>query len=138
MPDDGCTLEDAASTSSCAEMTVNCDDEAAVGDGNAAGRSRSHRAGDPWHAFDRHAGGAAGEHLFAPASEDERVAALEPHDAVALQGSLDDHVVDLILGERVRVGALARFDHLDVASSDPAVARGASRSTTTTSAALSS
>ena len=50
----------------------------------------------------------AGQDLLAAAAEHERVAALEPHDAVAGPGALDEHGVDLGLRQGVRVRATCR------------------------------
>ena len=48
--------------------------------------------------------------LFAAATEDEGVAALEPHHAAATAGVVDQHRVDLRLRQEMRAGLLARED----------------------------
>ena len=56
----------------------------------------------------------AGEHLFVAAREDERIAALEPHDELARLGPVDQYGVDRVLRHRPAVGDLGGVDHLDV------------------------
>ena len=56
----------------------------------------------------------AGQPLLAAAAEDERVAALEPHHPLAGARAVDQHRVDLVLGQVVPVRRLAAVDDLDV------------------------
>ena len=67
----------------------------------------------PGHDLDGDARGEAGQGLLAAAAEHERVAALEPHDAAAGLGVLDEQPVDLVLGQRVVAGGLADVDDDD-------------------------
>ena len=52
--------------------------------------------------------------LLHAAAEDVGVAALEPHDDLALLGAVDEELVDPLLRDGVVVGLLADVDHLDV------------------------
>src|SRR5205823_12528299 len=45
--------------------------------------------------------------LLAAASETERIAALEPHDALSLARFVDEELIDLILRQRVRARSFA-------------------------------
>jgi hypothetical protein len=65
---------------------------------------RRRDAGDD---LERHAGRAQRLCFFAAARENEHVAALEAHDALSLTGELHAQGGDLVLGQRVRAGALA-------------------------------
>ena len=58
----------------------------AVGHRDPGGRRDAHRGRHPRHHLDRNAVGQAVQGLLAAAAEDERVAALEPHDDVARRG----------------------------------------------------
>ena len=51
--------------------------------------------------------------LFEPATEHERVAALEPDHPLSGLCAFDEQRIDLVLGQRVRVRCLARIDDLD-------------------------
>ena len=70
------------------------------------------RRRDPGHDLERHA--RLREHLalLAAAAEDERVAALEPHDPPAGLGQLDELLVQLILRDRVEARLLPDVDPL--------------------------
>ena len=59
---------------------------AALGDRDAGIGGHRERRRHARHDLERHAGGAQRERLLAAAAEDERVAALEPHDAFAAAG----------------------------------------------------
>ena len=102
-----------------AELGVAGDDtetvgDAAVGDRDArCGRDRD-GAGHARHDLDLDAGVAAGDELLTAATEDVRIAALEPHDDLALLGPVDQDLVDLLLRDRVMIGHLADVDDLDV------------------------
>ena len=71
--------------------------------------------------------------LFAPAAEDEGIAAFEPHDVSAVEGAGDQHPLDLLLRHRVVARRLADVDELGAGG--PRVAAGcagrAGRSSTT-------
>jgi hypothetical protein len=57
---------------------------------------------------------AAGHHFLAAAPEDERVAALESHDARSLQCMLDEQPFDVGLGNRVMPRSLPDVDEKGV------------------------
>ena len=76
-------------------------DSGQPGHGDGGADARHHRA------FDARLG--AAEQLLAAAPEDERVAALEPHHALARTGSLDEQGDDvLLLGGRPSQGSCRR------------------------------
>ncbi len=88
-------------------------DRAPVRERDARERRDAQRARHARHDVDRHARRAAREHLLAAAPVDERVAALEPHDAPPALRLLDEDRVDLVLRHGVVPGGLADVDHLD-------------------------
>ena len=71
---------------------------AAVGDRNARIGQRSDRRGDPGDHLEVDAGFGAGARLLAAASEDERIAALEPDDSLALAGEPQQQRGGFVLG----------------------------------------
>jgi hypothetical protein len=80
-----------------------------------AGRGRAGgRRGQPGDDGHRHPGCHAREPLLATPAEHERVAALQPDDALAGQRALDEHRVDLNLRQVLSMRGLATVDHLDV------------------------
>ena len=85
---------------------------AAVGDRDAGVRRRPDGAGDAGDDLERDPGGGQGLGLLAAAAEHERIAALEAHDAAGATPGLDEHLVDLLLGEVDLPGCLARGDEL--------------------------
>jgi hypothetical protein len=88
---------------------------AAQGQGQADGRGAAQRGGDPGHDLARDAGGARGGELLATASEHERVAPLEAHDAAAGRGVPDHQGIDLAL-PHAAAGPLTDRDELRVAA----------------------
>ena len=63
---------------------------------------------DAGHDLERHAGSRQRRRFFAAAAEHERIAGLEPHDALAAPRGVDDELVDTaVLRERLPAGALA-------------------------------
>ena len=85
---------------------------AAMGDRNAGDRGYAHRAGHTRHHLPAHAGGGTGGGLLTAASEDEGVAALEPHHHPAGPRALDEQRLDLLLRQRVMTRPLAHVDAL--------------------------
>ncbi|CAB4881320.1 unannotated protein [freshwater metagenome] len=83
-------------------------------DGNASGKGARECAADAGHDLDAHARIHARLHLLGSPTEHEGITALEPHDALAGQRPVDDDRVDLLLGHRVVLRALARVDQLHV------------------------
>ncbi len=81
---------------------------------DAGGRGHRHGGRDPGHDLDRDAGRDASDGFLAAAAEHVRVAALEPDHPLAFAGPLDQHVVDLLLRQGMRVRRLPGFDDLDV------------------------
>src|SRR3954469_13022643 len=77
------------------------------------GRRRDPRR-DRRHDFERHAGGHEGLGFLAATAEDERVATLEPHDALAAAGELDQEGVDGLLLHRWLPGLLPDVVQLGV------------------------
>ena len=76
----------------------------AVRDRDPRERGRGDRRADPGHDFVRNAGARERERLFATAAEDERIAALQAHDALAASRRLDHEALDALL----RDGAASR------------------------------
>ena len=88
---------------------------AAVGkrDGRCGGRrERRAESGDDGH---RHVRSHAREQFLAPAAENERVTALQPDYSLPGVRSIDEHRVDLVLGQIVPMRRLAAVNDLDVA-----------------------
>ena len=83
------------------------DRDAGVGAGRDAGR-------DPRHDLELDPGLAQRLALLAAAAEDERVAALQPHHALARPRRLDQPLADLLLRHRGHAGRLADVDQLGV------------------------
>ena len=81
--------------------------EPSMRDGNPREQRRGNRAGDAGNDLARNAGRGERQRLFPAASEDERVAALETHDAMAAARLADHQPVDRILANRRTAGALA-------------------------------
>ena len=75
--------------------------QAAMRDRNAGERGSRHGARHPRDDVEGHAGGAKREGLFAAAAEDERVAALEPHDLTAPPRRTNHQRVNRALRQRV-------------------------------------
>ena len=73
------------------------------------GRSGERRA-DTGHDLERDPGAREGLGLFAAAAEDERIAALEPHDPTPAPRVQDQERVDLLLRQRVMPRGLAGED----------------------------
>ena len=86
----------------------------AVGDRDPGVGGRRDAGGHPRHDLELDPGRAQRLALLAAAAEDERVAALEPHDALARRGRLDQPLADLLLGNRGNAGLLADVDQLGV------------------------
>ncbi len=61
-------------------------------DGDAGVRGRRYSRGHAWNDLELHPGGAARLGLLAPAAEDERVAALQAHDAEPPLRPLDERL----------------------------------------------
>ena len=81
--------------------------DARIGPGGDGRRhARHHAEGAP--------GGREGVGLLAPAAEDQRVAALQPDDELALAALGHEQLVDLRLGHGVGVGSFADVDQLGV------------------------
>ena len=76
--------------------------------GMPASAGPGQRRADAGHDRHRHAGLGAGQPLLPAAAEDERVAALEPHDVRALPGAVDQHGVDLVLASGCGGGRTCR------------------------------
>ena len=70
------------------------------------GHRRAHAGND----LERDAGAGQGFGLFAAATEDERIAALQPYDPAAAPRVHDQERVDPLLGQRVVAGSLTRVD----------------------------
>ena len=85
-----------------------------MGDGDPRVGGRRDAGGDPRHDLELDPGRAQRFALLAAAAEDERVAALEPHDALARRGRLDQPLADLLLRHRGHAGLLADVDQLGV------------------------
>ena len=85
----------------------------------------------PGHDLDVDAGVPAERELLAAAAEDVRVAALEPHDALALAGEVHEQRVDRVLRHGVVAGELADVDdlggQLDALGGEPVEHRRARR-----------
>ncbi len=75
---------------------------------------RRHRDGTrhPRHDLIRDPGLGQGERLFSAAAEDERIAALEPHDGLTGFCRAHQQSVDCLLGRRVSGGFLSYVDQL--------------------------
>jgi hypothetical protein len=69
-------------------------------------------ARDAGHNLVRHPGGREGLGLFTTAPEHEGVATLEPHHGGAGAPAVDEHRVDLVLGQINLTRRLARRDQL--------------------------
>ena len=104
-------------------------------DGDPGVRGGRDRARDPRNDLERDAGRRQCLGLLAAAPEDERVAALEPHDTPARLAVLDEERVDLVLGHLDVPGGLADRDPHGVGGARSRSSGFASRSWTTTSAA---
>ena len=81
--------------------------EPAMRDGNPRQQRRRNRAGDAGNDLAGNAGRGERERLFPAAPEDERIAALETHDAMAAARLADHQPVDRVLANRRAAGALA-------------------------------
>ena len=84
----------------------------AVRERDARGRGRPERRGDPGHDLEGNARRRELLGLFAAAAEDERVAALEPHDVLSLERALDDQRMDARLVVPAAARAAAHRDAL--------------------------
>ena len=88
---------------------------AAMRDGNSGVRRRGDARRHAGHDLERHAGRGERLRFLAAAAEHERIAALEPHDALALASELHEQRVDVVLARRLRAAAaLADVVQLDV------------------------
>ena len=76
------------------------------------------RGADARHDLERNARVRERERLFAATAEHERIATLEPDDALAALGRANHQTVDELLRDRMTAGALA-----DVDTAAPIVAR---------------
>ncbi len=74
------------------------------------------RSGDSRHHFERDALLRQRFDLFAAAAENERVAALQPHDPIPGAGGVDQHLVDRLLTHRVKLTSLSDVHASRVAS----------------------
>ncbi len=101
------TLDSGRLGSSWPVTTVTCGGEPAVGHGNAGVGGHRVRRRHARHHLELDSRGAQLERLLPTAAEDERIAALEPHHALAAAAELDEQRVGLLLGERVGAGPLA-------------------------------
>ena len=81
--------------------------EAAVRDRNPAQGGTGYGCAHAGNDLDGHAGCGERQCFLAAAAEDERVAALEPHDPLAAERAPDHHALDRLLRDRVPAGALA-------------------------------
>ena len=88
--------------------------DAAVGHRDARVGGGADGAGDPGDHLEGDAGGGQRLRLLAAAAEHERVTALQPHDAAGGPAPVDQHLVDLLLGEVDLARRLARGDQLGV------------------------
>ena len=86
--------------------------EPAMGERDPRDRRHRDRARDAGHDLDVDAGVAAERDLLAAATEDERVAALQAHDVLALAGEGHEQLVDGVLRHGVVAGELADVDDL--------------------------
>src|SRR6185295_18993968 len=84
----------------------------AMRDRDARVRRAGNRAGDSRDDLYRHARGDELLRLFATAAEHEGIAAFEPHDVASRLRLIDEKLVDLVLRQRVRRGALADVNDL--------------------------
>ena len=77
----------------------------------------------PGHDVERDAGALEREHLLAAAAEDERIAALQPHDAPPAARRADHDAVNRLLRHRLAPGALADEEPLRLprVAQDPVV-----------------
>lgn len=95
-------------------MTV--DDQGAVGKAPVGHRDHRGRCrqgtADPGHDLHGYAVGPARGDLLPTATEEEAVAALEPHDIASAARLLDQQGVDLVLGGGVGAGSAADIDDL--------------------------
>ena len=80
--------------------------EPPVGEGNSAQRRRRDGGGNPGHDLAGHARRRQGERFLAAATEDERIAALQPHHALAAQRPADHHALER-LADRSSAGRRA-------------------------------
>ena len=99
---------------SCPLTTCRAAGGAAVRDRDAGRLRNRHDARDAGNDVDRNAGSQAGRDLFAAAAVDERVAALQAHDAEPAACAIDQDRVDLMPAARGGSGALADVDDLDL------------------------
>ncbi len=83
-----------------------------MGQRNSGVSRRCDRRGHAGNDLERNAVGAQGLGLFAAAAEDERVAAFQTHDVVALPGPLHQQAVDLGLTPSSVAADLADVDQL--------------------------
>ena len=79
---------------------------AAMGDGDSRRLRHRDDARETRHDLDGDAGGQTRGDFFATAAVDERVAALEPHDALSRARVRDQEGVDLVLGNGMMIGRL--------------------------------
>ena len=98
-----------------ADLVVAGDDgerrgEAAMGERDAGDRGHRDGARDARDDLDLDAGVPAERELLAAAAEHVRVAALEPHDVLALSGQVHEQSVDRVLRHGVVAGQLADVD----------------------------
>ena len=83
-----------------------------VRDRDAGVHGRGDRARDARNDLERHAGGDARLRFLATATEDEGIAALQPHDRRTGAAALDEQRVDLVLRHLGASGRLADVDEL--------------------------
>src|SRR5947209_8001585 len=79
--------------------------DAAMRDGDPGGAGNGRERGDTRDHVERHAGLRERERLLPAAAEEERVAALEPHDVVAAAAERNEQLVDLFLLEAIALDA---------------------------------
>src|SRR5262245_32431330 len=91
---------------------------------NAGVRRATCRCCHSWHDFEPHARSCEGFELLATATEDERIAALEPAHPLALLRELHEQRVDLVLGNLRTAARLADVDALSVATREIEDLRG--------------
>ena len=77
---------------------------------NACKRGRRERRRDARHDFHGNPGSLEGKHFFPASSEDEGIAALQPHHALTARGRANHQPVDGLLRHRVTTGALSDIE----------------------------
>ena len=87
-----------------------------MGERNAGVGRDAAGGGDAGHDLEGNAGGGQRLDFLAAAAEDERVAALQPHHALALARQPHQQLVDLVLAERMVAALLAGVDALGLAA----------------------